>query len=568
MDTTAIRSALTEAARLLDRRAERLAQQAAQEGPRWERVRQLREHLHEYLLPRVRNLDAPLVATIIGSTGSGKSSLINSLAGQRISPSGVLRPTTRKPVVLATSDDAKALAAGELLPGLFARGELEVVTPPVGGRTGLLIIDAPDVDSVEARNRALAVELLDASDLCIVVTTAARYADHVPWQVLERARQRGLPLLAVLNRLPGEQADAAEIAGDYERMLARQGFDSSGTQGQLEVVPIAEGAVDRSIDGLRPAAVRRIAAALDRLGTNKRKRQELAQRALEGALRGFVWRAEAIADDADSERVAFERLAAHSGTAYADQTKALHERVQQGRFLRDEVVRQWHEFVGAGQVARGLATGMERVTSSVRGWLRPSPPAPVEEVEEGAFGDLTALAVGHAHEAARRTATIWSGEPLGSRALAAQPALWANGEDFPAELRGSLERWIGEIGALIGQEGQRRRGFARAASLSVNVLGVGVMLAAFGTTGGLTGAEFGIAAATAVLNQRLLETIFGEATLRTLVTRARERLLELLAEAMERDRSRFDRALTRFAPEPELGPALRAQARQVGEARR
>ncbi|MFN2484303.1 MAG: dynamin family protein [Candidatus Limnocylindria bacterium] len=568
MDTNAIRTSLTEIARLLDRRAERLAQQAAQDGPRWERLRQLREHLHEYLLPRVKNLDAPLVATIIGSTGSGKSSLINSLAGQRISPSGVLRPTTRQPVVLATGDDAKDLAAGEVLPSLFARGELEVVTPPVGGRSGVLIIDAPDVDSVEARNRALAVELLDASDLCIVVTTAARYADHVPWQVLDRARQRGLPLLAVLNRLPVEQQDAAEIAGDYERMLARQGFDQSGANGELEVVPIVEGAIDTSIDGIRPSAVRPIAAAVDRLATNKRKRQELAQRALEGALRGLVWRTEAIADDVESERVTFERLSGQALDAYRDQTEALRTRVQQGRFLRDEVVRQWHEFVGTGIVARGLASGMERLTTSVRTWLRPPPPAPVDEVEEGAFSDLTAVAMSHAHEAARRTATAWSGDPVGSRALAAHPNLWANDDEFAGDLRGNLERWIGEIGALIGQEGHRRRGFARAASLSVNVLGVGVMLAAFGTTGGLTGAEFGIAAATAVLNQRLLETIFGEATLRALVNRARDRLLELLDDAMERDRSRFDRALARFDPEAELAPQLRTLAGEVAAALR
>ncbi|MDQ3879832.1 MAG: GTPase domain-containing protein [Chloroflexota bacterium] len=563
MDTNAIRTSLTEIARLLDRRADRLAQQGAQQGPRWERLRQLREHLHEYLLPRVRNLDAPLVATIIGSTGSGKSSLINSLAGQRISPSGVLRPTTRQPVVLATSDDAKELAAGELLPSLFGRGELQVVTPPVGGRSGVLIVDAPDVDSVEARNRALAVELLDASDLCIVVTTAARYADHVPWQVLDRARQRGLPLLAVLNRLPTEQQDAAEIAGDYERMLARQGFDQSGANGELEVVPIVEGAIDPAIDGIRPSAVRRIAAAVDRLATNKKKRQELAQRALEGALRGLAWRTEAIADDVDSDRVTFERLTSQSVDAYRDQAEALRTRVQQGRFLRDEVVRQWHEFVGAGFVARGLASGMERLTTSLRTWLRPPPPAPVDEVEEGAFSDLTAVAVSHAQEAARRSATAWSGDPIGSRVLAAHPTLWTNDDDFSAELRGNLERWIGEIGAMIGQEGHRRRGFARAASLSVNVLGVGVMLAAFGTTGGLTGAEFGIAAATALLNQRLLETIFGEATLRSLVNQARERLLVVLDDAMERDRTRFDRALARFAPEPDAAEQLRSLARRV-----
>lgn len=564
METASVRAALDELARLLDRRAELLTAQGTQAGPRWERLRQLREHLHEYLLPRIRNIDAPLVAVIIGSTGAGKSSLINALAGRRISPSGVLRPTTRRPVALATADDAKTLEAGDLLPGLMSRGALEVVSAAVGTRPGVIVVDAPDVDSVEAKNHGIAVELLDAADLCIVLTTAARYADHVPWQVLERARQRGLPMLALINRLPAGE-DAAEVVADYERMLARQGLNESGASGQLEVVPIPEGAVDSSIDGLRPAAVRRVSAALDRLATNKKRRQELAARSLEGALRGVGWRIGSIADDIDSERGTFDRLTSLAADMYADQSSALLDRVREGRFLRDEVLRQWHSFVGEGLVARGLTTGVGKARETVRGWLRPPPPAPVAEVEEAAFSDLTALAVGHADEAARRAATAWSGDPVGTRTLTAHPELWNSSEELPTELRAGLERWIGEIGALIGQEGHRRRGFARAASVSVNVLGVGVMLAAFGATGGLTGAEFGIAAATALLNQRLLEAIFGEATLRTLVSRSRERLLDLLATSLDHDRARFDTALAGMTPDVDLGDRLRAVARQLDE---
>jgi len=56
-----------------------------------------------------------------------------------------------------------------------------------------VVVDAPDFDSVELSNRALAVELLEAADLVIFVTTATRYADQVPWTILGRARQRGVP---------------------------------------------------------------------------------------------------------------------------------------------------------------------------------------------------------------------------------------------------------------------------------------------------------------------------------------------------------------------------------------
>ena len=570
MEIAALRAALAELARLLDQRAEK-AEAGRQPGPAArERLRQLRQHVHEYLLPRVRHLDAPLVAVIIGSTGAGKSSLINALAKARVSPSGILRPTTRRPVAVATAADAQALASGELLPGLSARQALEIAILEHGGRAGVVIVDAPDVDSVEAENRAIAAELLEAADLCIVVTTAARYADQVPWQVLDRARERRLPLLAVINRLPDDDHDAQAVLSDYRRMLSRAGLaavdSGAGTDGDLEVVAIREGAIDQGLDALQAPAVRRITAVLDRLASSRRRRQELARRSLHGALRGVTASIEAVARDVDAESATADRLRTASLEAYREETERLIKTVQQGGFLRTEVLRQWQEFVGAGQVARVLASGMGRVTAAVASFFRPPSAAPTEAVEAAAFSDLTALAVGHAHEAALRAAHSWSSAPLGSALLTDHSDLWANAPEFEDGLRAALEGWIGEIAALIGREGQARRGMARAASLGVNVLGVGVMLAAFGTTGGLTGAEFAIAGATAVLNQKLLEAIFGEATVRNLVTFARTRLAELLQAAMEQDRSRFDRALESALPDPGLADELRAVSERLATA--
>ncbi|MFZ1285676.1 MAG: GTPase domain-containing protein, partial [Candidatus Phosphoribacter sp.] len=56
--------------------------------------------LDDYVLPRLRSLDAPLLAVVGGSTGAGKSTLVNSLVGAVVSKSGVLRPTTRSPVLV------------------------------------------------------------------------------------------------------------------------------------------------------------------------------------------------------------------------------------------------------------------------------------------------------------------------------------------------------------------------------------------------------------------------------------------------------------------------------------
>jgi hypothetical protein len=46
---------------------------------------------------------------------------------------------------------------------------------------GLALLDAPDIDSVVVENRQLAAQLLAAADLWLFVTSAARYADAVPW---------------------------------------------------------------------------------------------------------------------------------------------------------------------------------------------------------------------------------------------------------------------------------------------------------------------------------------------------------------------------------------------------
>ena len=62
--------------------------------------------LDDYVLPRLATIDAPLLAVVGGSTGAGKSTLVNSLVGRRVTATGVIRPTTRSPVLVHHSSDA------------------------------------------------------------------------------------------------------------------------------------------------------------------------------------------------------------------------------------------------------------------------------------------------------------------------------------------------------------------------------------------------------------------------------------------------------------------------------
>src|SRR5438270_130438 len=72
----------------------------------------------DYLLPRLRQLDAPLLAVVGGSTGAGKSTLVNSLVGAVVSRAGWLRPTTRGPVLVCNPQDERWFVDDRILPEL------------------------------------------------------------------------------------------------------------------------------------------------------------------------------------------------------------------------------------------------------------------------------------------------------------------------------------------------------------------------------------------------------------------------------------------------------------------
>jgi ABC-type transport system involved in cytochrome bd biosynthesis fused ATPase/permease subunit len=80
--------------------------------------REMVDQLEDYVIPRVMTLDAPLLAVVGGSTGAGKSTLVNSLVGSRVTETGVLRPTTRSPVLVHSPADAAWFGQDRLLPDL------------------------------------------------------------------------------------------------------------------------------------------------------------------------------------------------------------------------------------------------------------------------------------------------------------------------------------------------------------------------------------------------------------------------------------------------------------------
>ena len=545
------------------------------------RASRLRDHLARHLRVRARSLEAPLVVLLLGPTGSGKSTLFNTLAGHTLSPTGVLRPTTRTAIVLAAPDDRAALEAGPLA-GL-APGQVHIVTAGEAVTPGLAVVDAPDVDSIEHANRALADRLVEASDLCIFVTTASRYADRVPWTVLGRVRERGLPLVVVVNRLPPDESDRREVLQDVRRLFDAAAVaaaddvpasgsgapDGDGRVGpasapQLEIIGVGEGRLAAGGESLDPSAIGPLTARIEHLRTDRDARIALAARALAGSLAGLGPLVDQLADDCAHEAIDAAALRRFASDSHERGLTTLREALGRGTFLREEALRHWQEYVGADDVTRIFSRGIGAVRGMIAGIFRPSK-APVAEVRDATTDDLLSLARQHAAEASRRVATAWADEPAVAAAVAGDPGLWTTSAGFDERFRARLDAWIASIATDIAETGEGKRRLAKGASIGINALGTGVMLATFIHTAGLTGTEVGIAAGTAFLNQKLLGALFGEAAMVELIGRARQRLSAALAETFAEERERFDRLVTPPEELEELERDLRAAAHRLRE---
>lgn len=294
-----------------------------------QRRRELLEQLDDQLLPRLRELSAPAVVVVAGSTGAGKSTLVNSVVGEEVSPAGVLRPTTRRPVLAHHPADAELLAAHPLLEDVDVVERAEVPR-------GIALVDAPDLDSLLASNRTVAQRLLDAADLWVFVTTAARYGDAVPWQALAQAAERGTSMAMVLNRVP---ADAlTTVRSDLMQRLRERGM----TTVPLFVVP-DQGPHQGLLDDRAVAPVRRWLAMV--AGPDRARSVILrTQRGTLKVLRPWVDElAEAVQAQVDA-RAALERVVERAVEAPAERAELA---VRAGGLADGPVRARWSAVAGS-----------------------------------------------------------------------------------------------------------------------------------------------------------------------------------------------------------------------------
>ncbi|MFI2200901.1 dynamin family protein [Streptomyces sp. NPDC020192] len=316
---------------------------------------ELLAQLDDYLVPRLREPEAPLLAVVGGSTGAGKSTLVNSLVGRKVSEAGVLRPTTRTPVLVCHPDDQHWFSRMRVLPDLarawsprpdavddlLLPGEnparvLRLETAETLPR-GLALLDAPDIDSLVADNRVLAAELICAADIWIMVTTAARYADAVPWHLLRTAKEYDAALVTVLDRVPHQVV--SEVSRQYGALLTKAGL---GDVPRFTVPELPESAWGA---GLLPAtAVAPLKHWLVQHAQEPAARRQVMARTAYGLLDSLNSRMPELAGAAAAQYAAALRLTSAVDTAYDSEHARVRGRLQSGAVLAGDALKRWRAF--------------------------------------------------------------------------------------------------------------------------------------------------------------------------------------------------------------------------------
>jgi len=506
----------------------------------------LLKQLEDYVIPRLTSLDAPLLAVVGGSTGAGKSTLVNSLVGSVVSRSGVLRPTTRSPVLVHHPQDTSWFIGGRVLSGLARvsggdsggadQGGLRLVASGALP-AGLALIDAPDIDSVVQTNRVLARELLAAADLWLFVTTAARYADAVPWELLRGASESGTSVAIVLDRVPLEAMD--EVRGHLASMLRSQG---------LAGAPIFTVAETRLSDEglLSEREIARLRSWLSALARDAKARSIVVRRTLTGALnssRDFVL---TLSSATVEQNAAASALHQEVTAAYVAALKAVEHSMSDGTLLRGEVLARWQEFVGTGEFLRQVEAGISRLRDRITAAVKGNPP-PTSDLGEALQSGVAELLIAQGRGASATILRRWRQLPGGPQLVGANPELAASEPEDTAKVERLVRDWQGELLDLVRVEGNDRRTTARVLSFGANGVGVILMLLVFSHTGGITGGEVGIAGGSAVLAQRILEAIFGDQAVRDLAAKARRQLMAKTEDLYAVEQARLHAAVAAFA---------------------
>ena len=578
--------------------------------------RKLLSQIDDYLLPRLRQSGAPILVALVGSTGAGKSTLMNSLVGQQVSQTGIRRPTTNSPVLACHPSDAHWFAENVFLPTLPRVRQQGLATP---GRDGLLVLaaiesmprgvallDTPDIDSVVQAHRDFAHQFLDASDLWLFMTSARRYADAAVWELLQDARDRAAALAVVLSRVPPPAA--RQLSAHFDAMLEANGLHD------FQRFLIAETIVT---DAMLPAeAARPVREWLEETAAADDRRVAVLTQTMSGMLDTFRARIPALAGQVATQLALRGELRAAARGAYDDELAAFDQAASDGSLLQGEVLTRWQDFAGTGDLMRTLQVRRGRGPGSKA--KRKRLPARAGALRVALRNSLESLIEAAADRAAEGAVARWQASPAGAALLgelagaaqagrsaaadylalaladlgmaegAAQEgarlpvdaaALARSTPDLPVAARQAIRAWQERVQELVQAENITKRSVSRVVSfdheslalvLMIGVLSSGGPAPAEGTGSAAdpAGPDAGPADEAAAGPERLLGSLFGGGQLRDLTAKARLDLHERVAALFAPEAGRFDAVLDASGTPPETVADQLTQASEALEGAR
>lgn len=355
----------------------------------------------DYLAPRLSEPDGAIVVAVVGPGGSGKSTIVNSLAGRSVADTGPLRPTTLEPV---------AWTAGGLPATLYSLrtdvpGSLvDSLRPPP---EGIVIVDAPPPELLDSQGIPVAHRLIEVADAVLLVAGASRYADAESFALLDAALARGLPTVVVLNRVAVASEARQAVASDFASKLAARRI-LPRPDAEL-ITTVAESVVSPETGALVTEAVAGVRKDMEALA-DPQSRPEVIAQAVGGTLALLREDLRLLRGDVIDSVVHRIRLLDPMQSAYRTEGHRLVAEIKAGRFAD----------VDRTQVVDRLA----------------------------------ASADARAARAARATAEAWHG--LSPGLIDADPSLFGAGAATLDTGRERLEFWMGELDDLPRSMSSRR----------------------------------------------------------------------------------------------------------------